>query len=478
MKRSSLLYFLFVCTCCLTPVYTFAGAHNETAIVHNLDSLFDFLEQHKMFNGNVAVSIGQEAPYIRCVGYADLKRKEALVPGSAFELASVSKQFTAMGILKLVEKGKLSLEDDVRSLLPDLPYQGITIRMLLNHTSGLPDYMELFAAHWDTTKIATNDDIVPMLKQYKPTPSFQPGESWEYSNTGYALLACIIKKVSGEPYADYMKKEVFEPLHMKHTFIYSRRLAPRAIDHYAFGYVKDDAGQYMLPDEIPSYNPVYFLDGIQGDGTVNTTAADMLLWDQVVMKQQFLDSGLWKQALTPVTPKNGEESSYGFGWMIGKSAKNGKVLYHSGGWPGYTTYNLIYPDKKIAVVFLSNMEANMGTFEETITALKHIALGDSFALPQVIGEKKIADIDKSIYKEYIGTYNIYEGFDIEITAKDGHLYLQGTGQPKNEVQPESATRFFIPDYPVNIEFNKDAAGTVISFTLFQHGKAIPAKKIK
>lgn len=450
---------------------------NKETMVNQLTELFDHMEAKKLFNGNAMISLDDKALFTRSVGLGNRKTNEPLTAASVFELASVSKQFTAAGILRLVDKKKITLDQQVTTILPALPYKGITIRMLLNHTSGLPDYMELFGEHWDSTKIATNKDIVPMLVKYKPAILFAPGAEWKYSNTGYALLATIIEKVSGKSYADFMKEELFRPLKMNETFVYSRRLTPKNIPHYALGYILNEQGNYMLPDEVSRYNPIYFLDGIQGDGTVNTTTGDMLKWNNAVAHRTLLSASSWEQALTPVVLKDGKPGTYGFGWGIGSGPKSGNVISHSGSWPGYVTYNLIYLDKHISFVLLTNMEQPGDIFNETVRAIKNIILGLPYTAPQPFEKKKEATIDKSVYSSYTGTYNLAPGFDIVVTTSDGHLYIEPTGQGKSEILPESATMYFIPDFPVNIEF-KQKEGKAESLVLYQNGQQMPAPRVK
>lgn len=451
-------------------------ATSKATMIRHYDSLFRYLGEKKMFNGNVLIAVGGKKIFSRSVGMANLKTGEPLTETSTFELASVSKQFTAAGIMRLTEQKKLTLDQDVQTILPDLPYKGITIRMLLNHTSGLPDYMELFGEHWDSTKIATNKDLVPMLKKYHPDTLFSPGAKWEYSNTGYALLAQIIAQVSGQSFGDYLQQEIFKPLHMNHTFVYSRRLTPRNIPGYAFGYVQDDDKKNILPDDASPNNYTYFLDGVQGDGGVNTTTGDLLLWDNAVYHKALLSPESWKQSLTSVTPKDGKPADYGFGWMVRETPKSGKIAMHSGSWPGYTTFNIIYLTKNIFVVYLSNIAANGGTVQEITTAMKKIALGEPFALPQEIKDIKVADIDKSVYQKYVGVYHLDIDLDVAITTEDGHLYSQATGQGKSEILPETSTLFFIPDYPIKMEFKVAADGQVPSFILYQNGQQYPAKR--
>ncbi|HPH22627.1 MAG TPA: serine hydrolase domain-containing protein, partial [Chitinophagaceae bacterium] len=254
-------------------------AQDRVAII---DSVVNNLFKSERFNGNILVAEKGNVLYNKSFGIANESTKELLNESSIFELASVSKQFTAMAIVILKEKGKLSYEDKISTFLPQLSnYKNVTIKHLLNHTGGLPDYMDLMDSLFDKRKIATNKDIVDLFAKHNPKILFEPNTKWEYSNTGYAFLASIIEKVSGLSYGDYLQKAIFKPLEMNNTFVYTRRFAPKKISNYAFGYIYSDSlKKYILPDELEETKMVIWLDGIVGDGTVNSTVNDLLKWDR------------------------------------------------------------------------------------------------------------------------------------------------------------------------------------------------------
>lgn len=469
MKKLFSFLLLLLCTHAATAQPAATGRHTITpSALQALDSLFRYLETSGLYNGNILVAAGGQPVRQASIGYARLETKERLTDASVFELASVSKQFTAVGVLKLVTDGKIKLDQKVETILPGFPYTGVTVRQLLNHTGGLPDYMALFGQHWDTSKIAVNKDIMLLLAKHKPAVRFAPGEKWEYSNTGYALLAAIIEQVSGKSFAAYMKQQVFDPLGLKQTFIYSRRLTPRTIPGYAFGYVKNNAGGYDLPDRIPDYAMVRYLDGIQGDGTVNTTTGDLLRWTNAVQQRKLLPAALWQEALTPVQV-GGKSADYGFGWAVVQHPERGKVLRHTGGWPGYTTSVTHYLDKEVVLAYLGNKELDGALTQGVYDAVRNIVFGQPYTFP---AERKAAEIDKQLYELYIGSYESAErqGFVIDITVAEGQLFAQATGQGKIPLQPESSTRFFVPDLPIGMEFKGAAGAKAETLILHQNGQ--------
>ncbi len=241
------------------------------------DSLFTSLHTKNSFNGNVLIAEEGKVIFEKSYGYANEETKQKLNSESIFELASVSKQFTAMAILLLQKQGKLNFDDDMTKFLPEMShYEGITIRNLVHHTGGLPDYMEIFEEHWDKSKFVVNVDIVNEFARLKPAIIFKPNEKFEYSNTGYSLLGLIIERASGQSFEDYLKENIFKPLKMDKTFVYRSRYKPQVVENYALGYVTDSLGRKVLTDSFGKDFYTYYLDGIVGDGMVNSTTADLL----------------------------------------------------------------------------------------------------------------------------------------------------------------------------------------------------------
>src|SRR5689334_8649680 len=200
---------LFVVAC--------SSPRSSDPMVASLDSIVNSVVDTARFNGNVLFARNGNVIYQKSFGWTNYDTKEQLNDSTLFELASVSKQFTAMGIMLLKEQGKLSYEDDVRKYLPELPFEGMTIRHFLTHTSGLSGYMDSERPWVTEDKIHNNQDILAMLVARKPEPYFKPGEQWSYSNTAYTLLATIIERVSGKSYGEFLKENIFAPLGMSRS---------------------------------------------------------------------------------------------------------------------------------------------------------------------------------------------------------------------------------------------------------------------
>jgi len=426
------------------------------------------------FNGNVMVIKNGKVIYQQALGYADYNTKRALDNNSVFELASVSKQFTAMGILICKERGLLSLDDNVKKFFPGLPYDNITVRNLLTHTSGLPSYEDEFEKNWDHKKIAFNKDVIDMLEKLHDTLFFKPGTKWKYSNTGYAMLASIIEKVSGMSYNDFMAKNIFQPLGMSQTFVYNtRRSTGKIPSDYALGFVYSDSlKKYVLPDSSPKYDYVYYLDGIVGDGCVNTTTGDLFKWDQALYGNKLVSKASLDEMLSPqmqMSPRD-PTSFYGFGVMVEPKSDNGKIISHSGSWPGYATNITRMVDSSETIVILSNNETNPALLN---AGIESILANQPLLMPY---EHKEVKIDTAVLDRYVGKYSAF--LTLVLIKKDGKLYRHRDGTPDIELKPESETKFFYSDgTDRQLEFELDQSGKVTKAWFINSGQKGELQKL-
>jgi CubicO group peptidase (beta-lactamase class C family) len=401
-----------------------------------LDEYLSGQSKHFKFNGNVLVAERGEIIFQKSFGLADFDSNRELNDSSVFELASVSKQFTAMGILLLEQKGLLSLQDSLRKFFPELPYSGITIHHMLTHISGLPDYMDVMGEKWDRARIASNADMVAMLAQEKPDVHFKPGTKWEYSNTAYALLAVIIEKVSGQTFKAYMQENIFDPLKMADTRVYNTRRSGERIENYAYGYVwLDSLNKHVLPDSIPDLDFVRYLDGIQGDGIVNSTTSDLLKWDRALAKKERLpaaaiDKLLSRHSLVDTT----SNVYYGYGVML-EDSEYGTQVAHGGGWPGYATYLTRYADRDITIIVLSNNNAASPRISNAIAAIVH---GDSVIMPY---KHVSVHLDSAQLSRFEGKYK-FHGEPFELKIENDSLFLFSGGRRRLHLIPESETKVF------------------------------------
>jgi N-acyl-D-aspartate/D-glutamate deacylase/CubicO group peptidase (beta-lactamase class C family) len=329
-----------------------------------LDSVLTVLHNQAMFNGVVLVAENGKVPYTKALGTANIATNEPLTTSSAFNLASVSKQFIAMMIMQLQERGKLNYDEPIQTYLPDFPYQDISVRDLLNHTSGLPEYFDLANKYLGPLDTLTNDGMLQLLHQYKPPLNFQPGDKWEYSNTGYVLLGSIIAKVSGMPVEAFFDQNIVRPLKLKNTYIYYHRSG--TVPHNrVYGFKRENGKN--VPDDLIR------LDGVIGDGNVYSSAEDLLVWDRALYTEKLVKAFTLREAFIPAKLNDGSTYPYGFGWMI---EDGGKTLSHTGSWVGFRTLIVRYIDKKQTLIVLSSGE------NAASRVARQIVEGRPFQLPK------------------------------------------------------------------------------------------------
>ncbi len=309
--------------------------------VADVDAIVQKAIDAKMIPG-AGVAIVRDGKVVLTKGYglANVDTKTPVTENTAFQIASVTKQFTAAGIMLLVEKGKIKLDDTLGKYLPDAParWSGVTIRQLLNQTSGIPNYN--VGDRLDPDKVYTKSEIIDLMRDVRM--SFDPGTGWEYSNTNYFLLGMVIEKVSGKSYADYMRDQVFKPLGMVSTVINSKGVV-----------VKTAAGGYSpskgtwLRTEIGDPGLPY------AAGAIVSTPVDMARWAVAVSEGKLLKKASWDEAFAPGKTTDGKSTNYGFGWYAARFGDTAYV-YHSGGIAGFGAYHARFPADNLSVVVMTN----------------------------------------------------------------------------------------------------------------------------
>jgi CubicO group peptidase (beta-lactamase class C family) len=306
------------------------------------------------FSGVVLLAKGGRPIYHRAFGYQNFETKEKVDTASVFELASVSKQFTAMIVMQLKEEDKLNFDDPIEKYLGQLPYSKITIRNLLNHTSGLPDYQAIMDAHWDKSKVADNDDIIEYLRKYHPPKLFEPGTQYEYSNTGYVLLGSIAELVSGVDFIELSRSRIFQPVGMNATDI--RTLPEKTnMENFAWGHIyMPEKSRYVRADSFPSSNYTIWLGNRKGPGRISSTSLDLLKWDQALYSEKIIKQKTLAEAFMPARLMNDSLSYYGFGWDIQISPNGKRIVKHNGDNPGYKTQIIRHLDEDKTLIVLCN----------------------------------------------------------------------------------------------------------------------------
>jgi CubicO group peptidase (beta-lactamase class C family) len=329
-----------------------------------LDRLFNDLAAAGDFNGSVVVAQGEDILYERYLGFADQENKRKISGNTVFELASMGKQFTAMGIMVLAEQNALDYDDPVSKYLTRFPYPQVTIRHLLNMASGIPDYLE-FSDQLPADKIPTNQDVLDFYAFAKPPLKVEPFTEFSYANVNYVFLASIIEKVSGQEFGDFLKMKIFDPAGMSSTRSYTSRFSQgELLPNYAYPYVRVD-GQPVKAEEHEATSYVIAASGLEGDGSIVSTPYDLLKWTKGLKMHQFVSAATLKQGYQAPVFQNGKKGEYGFGVYLGKNK-----VWHWGGWPGVQTSYTRYLTNDTVAIYLKNVESYnwkwVGKFERLI----------------------------------------------------------------------------------------------------------------
>lgn len=360
-RLKKLLYLLFAFVgftgCSSTTIEHLKNSGQDTVLynapapgkISRLDSLnyytavksfYDtFLLTHG-FNGAMLVAKKGNIIFEAYNGMGNVAKKDLINQHSAFHLASVSKTFTAMATLKLAEQGKLKLDDDVAKYFTGFPYKGITVKMLLSHRSGLPNYIYfLQQLGWDVTKVSANKDVLDYLIKYKPALTHTPGTRFNYCNTNYALLALLIEKVSGKSYPEFLNYAFFKPLKMNDTYVFTMADTAKALPSY----------DWRWRPEV--FN---FLDGEYGDKNIYSTPRDLLKWDQALSGNQLFNKLTLEEAFTPYSNEKPGIKNYGLGWRMNIYPNGKKIIFHTGWWHGNNAIFIHLVQDSATIIVLGN----------------------------------------------------------------------------------------------------------------------------
>lgn len=333
----------------------FPLAQNAQVTSNQIDEVFSFLKSANAPGAAVLVIHDGKVVFRKGYGVTDLRTKYAIEPNTDFRLASFTKQFTATCIMLLVHDGKLRYDQHLIDIFPEFPTYGraITIRNLLNHTSGLPDYEDILMKQYPNTppeKIPQILDagVLKLLEQ-QSAGKFLPWTNWEYSNSGYATLAMIVEKVSGKPFGQFLHDRIFAPLAMDNTLAYEK--GKNEVPHRAYGHTKD-GDVFKETDQSPT-------SAVLGDGGIYTSIDDLVKWDRALREHTLVSETEMQPALTPVhvadalPTSEGRSVSYGFGWFL-DPYKGHKRMWHDGETIGFRTTIQRFPEDKLTIVVLAN----------------------------------------------------------------------------------------------------------------------------
>jgi CubicO group peptidase (beta-lactamase class C family) len=414
--------------------------------VSRMDQVVQSYVSDKKFMGSVLVARGGEVLLSKGYGSANLEWSIPNSPATKFRLGSVTKQFTAASILLLEDRGKLKTDDLVKKFMPDAAaaWEKITIFHLLTHTSGIPSFTS-FPDYASQEPFATTPEKLVARFRDKPL-DFQPGEKWSYSNSGYVLLGYLLEKVSGESYEKFVQENIFGPLGMKDSGYDSNSAV---ISRRAAGYAR-------VKDETENAGFIHMSIPFSA-GALYSTTEDLLRWEQGLFGGKLLSAASLAKMTTPF------KDDYACG--VGVRAVSGhKVIDHGGGIEGFNTFLAYYPEDKLTVVALSNLNGDAPPW--IVTRLAALARGEKVELSS---ERKEITVAPKILEQYVGTYELAPKVNMMITVEGGQLISQVSGQGKVPLFATSETKFFPKVVDAEIEFDKDDKGVVTYLVLHQGG---------
>lgn len=429
---------LFTLSC--TPEETHVKTTSDSLTI-SIDSIMNANYLPNEPGAAMVVTKGGKEIYAKGFGIANLELEVPMTSDMIFRLGSITKQFTAVSILILEERGKLKVKDDIRQHLPDYPTHGkvITIENLLTHTSGIPSFTSFpNSMQIEQTKLTTSE-ILDLFKN-KPL-EFEPGERYSYSNSGYDVLGAIIESVSGMTYEEFVESEIFKKLGMNNSF-YDH--PEEIVKNKILGYDKDSLG-YKRADYMTMCAPF-------SAGGLRSNVHDLAIWNKAIHNGQLISVENLARAFMPFKLNSGELSNYGFGWSLDSFL--GHQLYnHDGGIYGFNTSGFYFPKEDIYIAILANnTSSNPGYLNFLISSI-------------VLGEEinGTADIDMNIIDEYLGAYE-YNDNTILISTDSSSLLIDAPWQ-KGILIAAGPNEFYIEGTVISCVFNNDSTGLVESISI-------------
>ncbi|HMJ68603.1 MAG TPA: serine hydrolase domain-containing protein [Cyclobacteriaceae bacterium] len=445
---------------------SFAAA--QSSLPKKMDSLFQKYDSKTAPGVAVGIVMNEKVVFTKGYGLANMEYDIPITPASVFDIASVSKQFAGLAISTLVQEGKISLQDDIHKYLPDVPDFGktITIDHLVHHTSGLRDWPEgLNVAGWRWDEAFTFSDIIRMVKHQKEL-DFEPGERYSYSNTGYNLLALIVEKVSGMSFRKWTDENIFKPLQMDHS---------RFQDDYS-ELTKNMAYSYHRDGDVYKKN----MTGLTavGSSSLFTNVDDLCKWVIHFSKRISAKDPVYLRMLEGNKFNNGEKNTYAFG--LGPGDMDGlPIVAHTGGWAGYRTVIMNFPDEKLSIILLGNN----GEFNPHGTAgdvARVILKGKMKSQPATTDKTKALPtikLKESLATKFIGTYQLGDNWYVKLTLENRQIMTQANGEEKFPAIPKSDSVLWIDAYNSSMTFvtGKDGKVNMLRYRGFNAPKIVPVK---
>jgi CubicO group peptidase (beta-lactamase class C family) len=428
-----------------------------------VDEVFSPWDNNNTPGAAVAIVKDGSIIYKKGYGLANLEYDIPISTSSIFHIASISKQFTVFSILLLEKQGKLSLEDDIRKYIPEVPYFGktITLRHLASHTSGLRDQWSLLEmAGWRMDDVITKEHILKLVSKQKEL-NFNPGDEYSYCNTGFTLLAEVVSRISEMSFAEFTKANIFEPLKMSHTLFYDDH--EKIVKNRAYSYFVDNTG---TKKSILNYANV-------GATSLFTTVEDLSLWLTNFSNIKIGDSTIINKMNKLAVLNNGETFGGALGQFVGQY-KGLNEIQHGGADAGYRSYLTRFPDENFSVIVLSNSaELNASSTAHKVVDIYLKDKLEKEAVKEGKSTKTDFVVSADILSTYVGNFEL-PGFEIEITESNGQLYGTPAGVAGALLIPSSTTKFKVDGVEATVEFIPNGGENIKSFKLSQNGQTMEA----
>jgi len=429
-----------------------SAQNNQPKIETSIDSVFKNYDTKTAPGVAVLIVKDQQVIFKKGYGMANLEYDVPITPESVFDIASVSKQFTGYAISMLIQQGKISENDDIHKYLPDVPQyaQKITIHNLIHHTSGIRDWpMTLNLAGWRWDEDYLFEDIMRMVKHQKDL-DFEPGSKFSYSNTGYNLLAEIVGKVSGKPFPQWVKENIFTPLNMNSSIVMDNH--QKVIKHLATSYYGNGDNAGKINDALIAY----------GSSSIYTNTEDLSKW--VIFFQKGIESKdpVIERMLQTDVLTTRAKNTYAYGLFIDDTDHGLRSISHDGGWAGYRTLIKNYPDEKFSIILLSN--ADDFNVDARGLEVAKVFLEDKIKAGQQrenLQNIPTVKVNEKQLQKYTGSYQLGTGWYVTFTVENGNLMVQANGEDKFSTAAKSDSVFWVQGYGSSFTFRdiKDKAYT-------------------
>ena len=441
MKITTQLYKLRICILTILVLFlqTALSAQSNKELEQEYDKmLMEFFSTDE--NGGTAiVSKKGEIIYHKAFGMANVELQVPMNVEHVFRIGSITKQFTAVAILQLMEKGKLSLQDEITKFIPDYPTHGhhITIEHLLTHTSGIKSYTGMKSFGEKDRLDMEPEELIDFFKN-QPM-DFAPGDDYRYNNSGFFLLGYIIEKVSGQSYPEYVEEQLFKKLGMKNSYYGAHN---QIIPNRASGYGKSD-GKLMNADFLSMKLPY-------AAGSLRSTVEDLMIWNKAIFNYEVVSKESLEKAWASFKLNSGKPTAYGYGWSLG-NIQGSRSIEHGGGINGFLSYAMYLPEEEVFVAVLSNCSCAYPG--EQATEMAALAIGKPYEWEKISMKEKDLQAYQGVYESsYFGDRNIF--------FHEGVLYSRRGKDSKYELLPFEKDKFYIENARTTIEFVRDKKGEI------------------